>query len=155
MPRPATLLSWALVAALVLAYGCEQRKVGLAQAGEREARRVLDSLAHVARARDTVYVRDTVRLWRTVTAYDTARVTDTLTRNDTVFVPRAVADAAITACVATVLTCEGRVADRDQQLATWERRWATREKPRAGWIVWAERGAIAYLSFKVGQASAP
>lgn len=151
------LLSWALVAALVLAYGCEQRKVGRAQAGEAAARRALDSLATIARRVDTVYriQRDTFYVRRV--RLDTLTVTVEHWKHDTLEVVRyvAAADSTVRACSLALATCDERDALRVRQLAAWEQRWATREKPRAGWIVWAERGAIAYLSFKFGQANAP
>ena len=119
-----TALGIVLAAVLILKlYEWDAGRTARWSERERVAQALVDSLEGVARARDTVYVRDTVRLWRSVTAYDTARITDTLTRNDTVFVPRAVADAALAACLATVLTCEQRVADRDDQLRAAERRF--------------------------------
>jgi hypothetical protein len=66
----------------------------------------VDTLVQERVRLDTVYRRDTVRLWRAITQYDTARVTDTVMRGDTVYVSRDVADEAVNACKATVQTCE-------------------------------------------------
>lgn len=84
-------------------------------------RRVDTLQTEVARL-DTLYVRDTVRLWREVARWDT------LTRADTVWLGTVVAadsarsdsalrqaDRVITECRATVLSCEVRVA-REREL---------------------------------------
>ncbi len=78
-----------------------------------------DSLARVAARVDTVYQRDTLRLWRAVRAVDTLTVTVDQWKHDTVRVVEYVqrADLAIRACVATVTTCEQRVALRDARIA--------------------------------------
>lgn len=68
---------------------------------------------------DTAYRSDTIRLWRAKMVYDTARVTDTVMRNDTVFVPRLIADSAVVACVMSLATCERRVAMSDSVAAFW------------------------------------
>jgi hypothetical protein len=101
---------------------------------------------------DTVYRRDTVRLWRLKTEwdtlYDTARLTERIT--DTVWVKRALgsADSTIRACIATVLTCEQRVALEakradlaEQQLTTWTHR--DRDKERAKMALSAAAGLAA------------
>lgn len=82
---------------------------------------------------DTVYRRDTVRLWRLKeqweTIYDTTLITERLT--DTVWIRQALvtADSTIRSCIATVLTCEQRVALEakradlaEQQLTVWTHR---------------------------------
>jgi hypothetical protein len=93
------------------------------------------------RVLDTVYRRDTVRLWRRVAAWDT--LWDTLTRHDTVllrdtaWVRQALqaANGTIRACRATVLTCEQRVALTtrraelaEEELAIHRRRIPTRRE---------------------------
>jgi len=101
---------------------------------------------------DTVYRRDTVRLWRLKTEwdtlYDTARLTERIT--DTVWVKRALgaADSTIRACIATVLTCEQRVALEakradlaEQQLTVWTHR--DRDKERAKMALSAAAGLAA------------
>jgi hypothetical protein len=157
MPRPATLVSWALVALLVLAYGCEQRKVGRAQAGEVAARRALDSLATIVRRVDTVYriQRDTFYVRRV--RLDTLTVTVDRWKHDTLEVVRyvAAADSTVRACSLALATCDERDALRVRQLDAWEQRWATREKPRSALWVWVERAVISGVSFKLGQASVP
>ena len=76
----------------------------------------VDTLVQERIRLDTVYRRDTVRLWRAVMRYDTSRVTDTVVRGDTVFVARAVADEAVQACLATVSTCEAEKANLRETL---------------------------------------
>jgi hypothetical protein len=80
----------------------------------RRLGRVRDSLAAVARGRDTLYLTqvDTLRLVRTRT--DSIVLTDTLIRRDTVL--RILARER-DACDAVIATCEARVADRDRQIA--------------------------------------
>jgi hypothetical protein len=80
---------------------------------------VLDTLLEQNARLDTVYATDTIRLWRAKMVYDTARITDTLMRNDTVFIPRMVADSAVAACYATVATCETRVGISDSIAGFW------------------------------------
>jgi len=80
---------------------------------------VLDTLLEQNARLDTVYATDTIRLWRAKMVYDTARITDTLMRNDTVFIPRMVADSAVAACYATVATCEARVGISDSIAGFW------------------------------------
>lgn len=103
--------------------------------------------------RDTIYRTDTVRLWRTLAHYDSIRVTDTVTRNDTVFVPRIVADEAVASCRATVLTCEQRVAARDQRIvlldslnrSTERALTAAERRGRRERIVWLGAGLLTGL----------
>lgn len=80
---------------------------------------VLDTLLVERTRLDTVYASDTIRLWRAKMVYDTARITDTVMRNDTVFIPRMVADSAVAACYATVATCEARVGISDSIAGFW------------------------------------
>ncbi|NDF95722.1 MAG: hypothetical protein EB107_07800 [Proteobacteria bacterium] len=109
------------------------------------------------RVLDTVYRRDTVRLWRQVaqwdTLYDTTRLTERIT--DTVWVRKALgsADSTIRACIATVLTCEQRVALEakradlaEQQLTTWTHR--DRDKERVKMALSAVVGLTAGLLIK-------
>jgi hypothetical protein len=99
-----------------------------------------------------VYRRDTVRLWRLKeqweTIYDTTLITERLT--DTVWIRQALvtADSTIRACIATVLTCEQRVALEakradlaEQQLTTWTHR--DRDKERAKMALSAAAGLAA------------
>lgn len=101
---------------------------------------------------DTVYRRDTVRLWRLKeqweTIYDTTLITERLT--DTVWIRQALvaADSTIRSCIATVLTCEQRVALEakradlaEQQITTWTHR--DRDKERAKMALSAAAGLAA------------
>ena len=119
---PALLLA-ALLGALVFG-GVSQRSASYARAEAKRLAVVVDSLLTVKAKRDTLYTRDTLRLRPKITKYDTTRVTDTLVRDSIVYIPRAVADDAIQACLAVVRTCEERIADRDALAATRERQWA-------------------------------
>ena len=156
MKSPLLTIALVVVALFgLLAYGSEQRQRGRAEAQVAALEQLNDSLKHVQAKVEIRYVTDTVRLWRTLARYDTARVTDTLTRNDTVFVPRAVADEAVAACTATVLTCEQRVGIRDQRIAALERQIDVMPKPRSTFWVWSERIAILYGGYKLGQLTRP
>lgn len=82
--------------------------------------RAVDTLV-VERARmDTAYQYDTIRLWRAKRVYDTVRVADTVMRNDTVFIPRAIADSVVDACHVTVSACERRLAIGDSIATFWK-----------------------------------
>jgi hypothetical protein len=142
-----------LCLALGLAYGCEQRARGRAEADGARWRQELDVLAGKVRAVDTVYRADTVRLWRTVRDLDTLTVTVQSWKHDTVRVVEYVqrADSAVRACVATVLTCETRVALRDSTIRVLRRQWEDRPKPPSPVWRWAERLGIAWVGYKVGQ----
>jgi hypothetical protein len=96
-------------------FGGAQYARGRALAGEvKRLEAVRDSLANVARGRDTLYVTqvDTLRLVRTRT--DSILLVDTLIHRDTVV--RIIARER-DACDAVIHTCEQRVADRDRQIA--------------------------------------
>lgn len=114
-----------LLLAVALAFGkCTydgRRRAEGREAVALEQRRVaLDSLAKQTRRVDSVYVRDTVRLWRTVTdirtLLDTLMQSDTvvLTRRESVIVYRA--DSAVNACTIAIGTCEERVRVRDLRI---------------------------------------
>ena len=121
-PLPA-LLGLALLAALAFG-GWSRRDASFARSEAKRLGRTVDSLRVVKAKRDTIYQRDTVRLTRWRDSLVTLR--DSLTITDTVEVVRFIAtqDSTITACVATVRTCEQRVADRDALLDTRARQWA-------------------------------
>lgn len=126
------------VAALGL-YGREQRARGRAEAQLVELRQANDSLAKAQRKVDTIYLRDTLRLRFRRIEWDTVRVRDTIVRNDTVFVPRAVADSVISACTSALRTCEQRAQLWADRYANLELQVAAMPKPRAAWKVWGER----------------
>lgn len=114
LPWGIALLALTLCGAL---YDANQRADGV----NRERLRVADSTIqalHASRSRvDTVYTRDTVRLWRTVehttTLIDTLMHSDTVTLTQRESVLVFVADSLVTQCTQTVLDCEQRVAVRD------------------------------------------
>jgi hypothetical protein len=118
MTRPSTL-PWLLV---VLLLGLAALVADDARGARGEAarlRRSLDSLATVSARVDTVYAVQRDTLWRRIARTDTLTATVEVWKRDTLRVVEYVtrADSAIRACVATVLTCEERVALRDQRLA--------------------------------------
>ena len=89
---------------------CRDRDARIAADAVQEERiEIAESRAaafeQAAAYRDTVFVTDTIRLTKLVTAYETVRVRDTAVRNDTVFVAREVADAAIAACEQAINSC--------------------------------------------------
>lgn len=138
------ILPWLAVAVLLAVSVAQDRRVGVLTAERDRARAESDSLRRAVRTADRTYTRDTVRLWRRVAVYDSVRLTDTLVRNDTVFVPRTVADNAVNACKATVLSCEVRVAKRDALLASQDRELAAARalENRPYWSVGPEYDAL-------------
>lgn len=146
----AFLLGMLLVFAVL--YGADQRARGAAEARHWKAR--ADSLeARVARI-DTVIVvqRDTFLVRRA--RVDTMTVTVESWKHDTVKVVEYVtaADSAIRACSALVLSCDQRDSVRVLQLEAWEGRWASRPRPPSALRTWAERLAIGFGSYKLGEA---
>lgn len=143
--------------ALALGYGWEQRRRGRAEAQTAALRAANDSLRLVARRIDTLYrVRvDTFVRWRV--RLDTLTRTVEAWKHDTVKVVEYVAraDSTIRACSLALETCEQRVAVRDERIRVLEATIRAMPKPRAALWVWAERLGIAFVSYKVGQASAP
>ena len=111
-------LAIALAGAVAVGYllGVQSGKSAL----DRQRAGLHDTIVAERIRLDTVYRTDTVRLWRAKTVYDTARIRDTVVRNDTVFIPRTVADAAVEACTAALATCEQRVAIADSQVTFWK-----------------------------------
>ena len=145
------LATAALVVVLVLAYGCEQRKRGAAEALTATIAKERDSLARASRRIDTVYRRDTMRLTRWRDSVVTLR--DSLTLTDTVEVVRfiAVQDSTIAACSVALTTCEERVAVRDRQLDAWRRQWEARPKPPSALAKWTERIGWGLAGFGLGR----
>jgi hypothetical protein len=120
---------WLLLIGVAWFGGCQYAQ-GRALAGElRRLGRVRDSLANVARGRDTLYLTqvDTLRLVRTRT--DSIVLTDTLIRRDTVL--RILARER-DACDAVMATCEARVADRDRQIANLDSLLGIQKKRNRG-----------------------
>jgi hypothetical protein len=142
------LVGLGLAAAVVAGAWEMGRKQGEVTALRHQVVVVRDSI----RLLDTVYQRDTVRLWRLKeqweTIYDTTLITERLT--DTVWIRQALvtADSTIRSCIATVLTCEQRVALEakradlaEQQLTAWTHR--DRDKERAKMALSAAAGLAA------------
>jgi len=94
----------------------------------------VDTLVKQAIQLDTVWRTRKVRYETKMARYDTVRVTDTILRNDTIFIPREVADSAISACRAVVLTCESQKANLTARLAIAE---STLAKKDVTPLLWA------------------
>lgn len=96
---------------------------------------------------DTLFMTRTVRKDSILTRWDTVRLRDTVTRNDTVFVPREVADSAISSCTAVLNTCEEQKANLTARLAVADSLLAmTESKPKAKGLLTAFlAGAVAAL----------
>jgi hypothetical protein len=120
-------------AGLVGTYNAKQRASGAAAVRDSIAAHAIDSLQKVSRQRDTLYTADTVVKWRTVvraeTLLDTLLLSDTVTLTVRESVLVFAADSAIQACRSIVLSCEARVAVRDEFIAAisadrdqWRRR---------------------------------
>lgn len=155
---------WFLAAGLAVWLAFALRGEGYAEDEARRLAAVADSLKRVSAKVDTVYARDTVRLWRTVARWDSAKV-GTLqalldsarnmysVRAETIQVPvevLAIADSAIQVCRSVVLTCEERVSLRDQRITALEARGRALEAMRPSkWaklrdgLAWAGAGALA------------
>lgn len=103
--------------------------IGIFSSGYAMAKRSPAQLAYKIRV-DTL-MRETVRLdtvWRSskakyaeaLTKYDTVRMMNTVVKNDTVFIPRPVADSIVVACRAVVSVCESQKANLTARLAIAE-----------------------------------
>jgi hypothetical protein len=90
----------------------------------------VDTLIREYATLDTVWRTRKIRYDSVQSVYDTVRVRDTIVRNDTVFVPRAVADEAVRACQAVVETCEAQKANLTARLALAESALAAPRKSR-------------------------
>lgn len=125
--------SWLLLGVLVLGV------LGGAFVGSRMGQKTsyqlrVDTLVKESVRLDTLWRERKVRYTAKMAAYDTVRMTDTVVRNDTVFIPREVADSAISSCRAVVMTCELQKANLTARLALAESTIAHRDmKP----VLWA------------------
>jgi len=120
-------LPWLSLAALGLFAKCTydgRRRAEGREAVEIQKREAVeDSLRQRTLPRvDSVYVRDTLTLWRRVTTtqtlLDTLRLSDTvtLTKRESVLV--FVAESLVVSCRSAVLSCEARVSARDSLIST-------------------------------------
>lgn len=125
--------SWLLLGVLVLGV------LGGVLVGNRMRQKTsyqvrVDTLVKEAVRLDTLWRERKVRYTAKMATYDTVRMTDTVVRNDTVFIPREVADSAISSCRAVVTTCELQKANLTARLALAESTIAHRDmKP----VLWA------------------
>lgn len=87
----------------------------------------VDTLVKEAVRLDTLWRERKVRYTAKMATYDTVRMTDTVVRNDTVFIPRDVADSAISSCRAVVAICEMQKANLTARLALAESTIAHRD----------------------------
>lgn len=78
---------------------------GIRHAGRDVIHERIKVLTKEVKVADSIFVHDTVVATKLRTKYDSIRVRDTVTRNDTVFVPRAVADGTIQACTLALQDC--------------------------------------------------
>lgn len=128
-----TMRSWLLLGVLVLGV------LGGVLVGNRMGQKTsyqvrVDTLVKEAVRLDTLWRERKVRYTAKMATYDTVRMTDTVVRNDTVFIPREVADSAISSCRAVVTTCELQKANLTARLALAESTIAHRDvKP----VLWA------------------
>ena len=133
----APLLTLALIVVVAFALWQGQRSeraIGVALAERDSARAANRRAAARVTAAMLHYRRDTIRLTKAVTRYDTALVRDTLVRNDTVFVPRAAADAAVNACLTVKVSCEEvQAALRDSAKTVRDELDAERKLTRRPW----------------------
>jgi hypothetical protein len=122
---------WLLLIGVAWFGGCQYAQ-GRALAGEvHRLENVRDSLAAVARGRDTLYLTqvDTLRFTRVRTDSILLTKTDTLIHRDTVV--QLIARER-DACDAVIQTCEARVADRDRQIANLDSLLGIQKKKHAG-----------------------
>lgn len=152
MTRPAELLAVVALVVLGLAgYGYQQRKIGRMEAERVTLLAKNDSLAKVQAKVDTIYARQTRTLEKVLTVYDTVRVTETIVRNDTVFIPRIVADRAIEACRQTVLSCDESRRIMGERIKTLEAIPAFH--PPSPFRVWGGRAMCAGIGYTIGRAT--
>jgi len=146
----------ALLGVAVFVYGEEQRKRGAAEADDRRAAAVIDSIATAGARVDTVWRVQVDTFYVRRQRVDTLTRTVELWKRDTLRVVEYVqqADSTIRACSALVVTCEERGALYRAELQAWARRWDARPKPpsrleeaaeaamwaAAGWLL---RGLVA------------
>lgn len=104
----------------VTLYGRSQRSLGRNEGRLEASVARNDTLALKVKERDTLYVRDTVRLRYARVKYDSVRVTDTLNvpvrdrpESVVVYIPRAAADTAVAICLRTLSSCDASLRARD------------------------------------------
>jgi hypothetical protein len=125
---------WLLLIGVAYFAGCQMAENRMLEDGIRRLADVRDSLANVARGRDTLYLTqvDTFTKWRT--RYDTLlkALPETLIVPGPVKAILNAADSTIRACDAVIATCEARVADRDRQIANLDSLLGIQKKRHAG-----------------------
>ena len=134
MSRYSHLILAALALLALWAYGCENRQAGRLEAEKVALEHRNARLEDEAGRKDTVYVKDTIRLKIYTQSYKTLR--DTLRITDTVQVRAtlALADSTINACSVALQTCETRVALRDQRIAVLDSLLTVERKRQPGFI---------------------
>lgn len=136
--RTAILIAALSLLVVIALQDAKQR--GIAEGRAEAAAQQVREVERLVVMRDTLYVRDTIRLTRWRERWDSVRVTDTLVLHDIVYVPRDAADSVISACYAVVRSCEARVAARDSLIVTLQEVIkAERDKRPSALRVWAER----------------
>lgn len=102
-----------------------------------------EALVQEAARLDTVYVRDTLTLWRTKARWDTVLVDVDRWKTDTLRVVEyvALADSTIRACTQTVQTCEARVQAAQALTLDMQARWqASQSSQRKAALQWGLAG---------------
>lgn len=139
------------VLALVAAWAirdAERRGEAKAQARALEVR--VETLRVEAARADTVY-RDSLRIAvRVRERWDTVRTRDTVRLNDTLYVPLAAADSAVSSCFAAVRACGRAGAAKDSVIAALDARIAAMPKPPGPVRVWGERALWAAAGYGLG-----
>lgn len=82
----------------------------------------IDSLKRVADSIYKIRVPRAKIAYRTKTVYDTVRVRDTLVHNDTVYIPRVVADSAVQTCHLALKSCTAQVEVHDSLYTALQQR---------------------------------
>lgn len=110
------------------------REEGARAERDRQAAAVVKHVKPEVAKAETVFVRDTVRLWKIVTRWDTAYVDVVKHLTDTVYVKAALAtaDSAIKACSLTVLDCGVLRARQDTLIQALTVRLANAPRPPSG-----------------------
>lgn len=108
-----------LIGAVYL-YGWSRERTGLERGRSEAQAKHTEELSKAVAKRDTEYVHTREVLRRTLAKFDTVRVTDTLQipvaghpDSVVVYIPRAVADTAVSMCLRTLSACDQSLRARD------------------------------------------